>query len=85
MARSTCAAAECLHLPGKAEGKRLLLAELEKPTSTQVQLIALNSLRHIGAIHEIPAATLQNLGGCGKDRDEGCYIKRVIDRTKAGE
>ncbi len=75
-------AAEALHKLGNPSGKSQLLAELENPLCTEALLLAINALRHIHAIQEIPDKALKALN---QAPDSGGYIKRAIERTKLGE
>lgn len=74
-------AAETLHLTGHPSGKIHLLAELETIDGGNAKLLAINALRQIDAIQDIPPATLERLS---QTKDPEGYIKRSIDRAKAG-
>ncbi len=75
-------AAETLHLTGHPSGKSHLLAELQTTVGGYSKLFAINALRRIHAIQDIPQATLDKLS---QAKDPEGYIKRSLDRAKAGD
>lgn len=74
-------AAHAMHQIGEPIGQATLLKMLDEPISNEAALLALNTLRHIGAIPQIPDTTLQSLR---KGRHTDNYIADLIGSTLKG-